>query len=314
MDPIQRIAVVGGGAMGAFYASRFFDADPSCVSLVADGERYERLRAQGLVVNGRPYAIPVLRPDDTAPPSDLVFVAVKNHHMDQALHDMRSRVGDHTVFLSVMNGIDSEEQLGRAFGMEKVLYAVALGIDGVREGNRVTYTTPGVVHFGEAENEEISERVRRVQELFDRADIPWETPEDMIRTLWWKFMINVGVNQSSAVLRAPYGVFQRSQEARDLMEEAMWEVIAVAERAGVSLTGQDIENWKTVLATLGPEGKTSMLQDIEAGRKTEVEIFSGRVLELGETYDVPVPVNRVLFQILKAMETQQGFSQKTAAS
>jgi 2-dehydropantoate 2-reductase len=311
MGPIQRIAVVGGGAMGAFYATRFFDVDPSCVSLVADGERCERLRDQGLVVNGRSYAVPVLRPGDTAPPSDLVLVAVKNHHMDQALRDMQSRVGEHTVFLSVMNGIDSEEQLGRAFGMEKVLYAVALGIDSVREENRVTYTTPGVVHFGEAENREISERVRRVQELFDRAEIPWETPEDMIRTLWWKFMINVGVNQSSAVLRAPYGVFQRSQEARDLMEAAMWEVIAVAERAGVSLNGQDTENWKTVLFTLGPEGKTSMLQDIEAGRKTEVEIFSGRVLELGETYDVPVPVNRVLFQILKAMETQQGSLRET---
>jgi 2-dehydropantoate 2-reductase len=311
MGPIQRIAVVGGGAMGAFYATRFFDVDPSCVSLVADGERCERLRDQGLVVNGRSYAVPVLRPGDTAPPSDLVLVAVKNHHMDQALRDMQSRVGEHTVFLSVMNGIDSEEQLGRAFGMEKVLYAVALGIDSVREENRVTYTTPGVVHFGEAENREISERVRRVQELFDRAEIPWETPEDMIRTLWWKFMINVGVNQSSAVLRAPYGVFQRSQEARDLMEAAMWEVIAVAEHAGVSLNGQDIENWKTVLFTLGPEGKTSMLQDIEAGRKTEVEIFSGRVLELGETYDVPVPVNRVLFQILKAMETQQGSLRET---
>lgn len=313
MQPIQRIAVVGGGAMGAFYATRFFDVDPSCVSLVADGERCERLRDQGLVVNGRHYAVPVLRPHDSAPPSDLVVVAVKNHHMEQALRDMKSRVGENTVLLSVMNGIDSEEQLGRAFGMDKVLYAVALGIDSVREGNQVSYTTPGVVHFGEAENREISERVRRVQDLLDRAGIPWETPEDMIRTLWWKFMINVGVNQSSAVLGAPYGVFQRSQEARDLMEGAMWEVIAVAERAGVKLSGEDIENWKDVLATLGPEGKTSMLQDIEAGRKTEVEIFAGRVLELGETYDVPVPVNRVLFQILKAMETQQGPSQETAA-
>ena len=312
MKPIQQIAVVGGGAMGAFYASRFFDVDPTCVSLVADGERYERLRDQGLVVNGRPYAVPVLRPDDSAPPSDLVLMAVKNHHMDQTLQDMQGRVGEHTVLLSVMNGIDSEEQLGRAFGMDRVLYAVALGIDSVRDGNRVTYTTPGVVHFGEAENREVSERVRRVQELFDRADIPWETPEDMIRTLWWKFMINVGINQSSAVLRAPYGMFQRSQEARDLMEGAMWEVIAVAQHAGVKLRGEDIENWKNVLATLGPEGKTSMLQDIEAGRKTEVEIFAGRVLELGETYGVPVPVNRVLFLILKALETQQGSTQETA--
>jgi len=309
MDSIRDIAVIGGGAMGAFYASRFFDTEGISVSLVADGERAERLSAHGIVVNDRPYAVPVTRPGDAVPPPDLILVAVKNHHMAQALRDLEGLVGEQTLFLSVMNGIDSEEQLGKAFGMEKVLYAIALGIDAVRDGNRMTYTKPGVVHFGEAQNREVSSRVREVQELFDRAGIPWETPTDMIRALWWKFMINVGVNQVSAVLRAPYGVFQRSQEARALMEWAMQEVITVAEKAGVALTGEDIDQWKSVLATLGPEGKTSMLQDVEAERKTEVEIFAGRVLELGMTYDVPVPVNRVLLQILKVHEQRLGLGE-----
>ncbi len=306
MECIRDIAVIGAGAMGAFYASRFFDAEEVSVSLVGDGERHRRLSSQGLVVNERHYAIPVIRPDESVPPPDLVLVAVKNHHMSQALGHMKGLVGDRTILLSVMNGIDSEEQLGRAFGRDKVLYAIAVGIDAVRDGNRMTFTNPGVIQFGEAENSTVSERVRRMQDLFTRASIPWETPRDMIRSLWWKFMINVGINQSSAVLRAPYGVFQRSTEARDLMESAMREVIAISEQAGVDLTGEDIERWKTVLTTLGPEGKTSMLQDVEAGRKTEVEIFSGRMMELGERYDIPVPVNRVLFQILKVHEERLG--------
>jgi len=304
MEPVQNVAVVGAGAMGAFYATRLFDTEGVSPALVAGGERFERLRSRGLVVNDHPYAVPVLHPEADAPPSDLVIVAVKNHHMEQALRDMRKRVGPGTVLLSVMNGIDSEEQLGQAFGMEKVLYAVALGIDSVRDGNRVSYTTPGVIQFGEADNTEVTDRVRRLQALFDRAGIPWETPTDMIRTLWWKFMINVGVNQVSAVLRAPYGVFQRTPEARELMEWAMQEVIAVAERAGVALSGEDIRNWKSVLATLGPDGKTSMLQDVEAGRKTEVEIFAGRVMELGKAHGVSVPVNRVLYQMIRVAEAR----------
>ncbi len=302
MEPIRSIAIVGAGAMGAFYASRFFEMDPGSVRLVADGERYERLSKGGLVVNGRKYPVPVIRPDEPAPPSDLVLVAVKAHHLKRAIRDMRGRVGEKTILISVMNGIDSEERLGAAFGREKVLYAVALGIDSVREGNRVTYTNPGLIQFGEAANREIAERVRRVQELFDAAGIPWETPEDMIRTLWWKFMINVGINQASAVLRAPYGVFQRSEEARNLMQWAMEEVISVASKEGVDLGPQDIHNWRQVLMGLGPEGKTSMLQDVEAGRKTEVEIFAGRVIELGDARGVPVPVNRVLYQIIRVAE------------
>lgn len=306
MKPIEDISIIGAGAMGAFYASRFQKVDGITVSLVAGGDRCDRLRAEGLIVNNHRYAIPVIRPGDDAPPSDLVLVAVKSLHLDQAIQDLEGRVGKHTVLLSVMNGIDSEERLGAVFGMDKVLYAVALGIDSVRDGNRVNYTNPGVVHFGEAENSKITERVADIQKLFDRAGINRETPRDMIRTLWWKFMINVGINQASAVLRAPYGLFQRSKEALDLMEWAMREVIDVAEKEGIALSLEDVDKWKTVLMTLGPEGKTSMLQDVEAGRKTEVDIFAGKVIRLGETHRVPVPVNRVLFNMIRVAEELSG--------
>jgi 2-dehydropantoate 2-reductase len=86
------------------------------------------------------------------------------------------------------------------------------------------------------------------------------------------------------------------------MQWAMEEVISVASKEGVDLGPVDINNWKQVLMGLGPDGKTSMLQDVEAGRKTEVEIFAGRVIELGDAHGVPVPVNRVLHQIIRVAE------------
>ena len=95
-------------------------------------------------------------------------------------------------------------------------------------------------------------------------------------------MVNVGMNQASAVMRAPYGVFQTMPEAQALMEALMHEVIVLAEHAGVNLVEQDIADWYGFLNTLSPQGKTSMLQDIEAGRKTEVEIFGGKVVALGK--------------------------------
>lgn len=166
----------------------------------------------------------------------------------------------------------------------------------------MTYTTQGKLFFGEKENRVPTERVKRLQALFDRAGIIHETPEDMIRILWWKYMINVGINQTSAVLRAPYGVFQRSPEARELMESAMREVTAVAAAARVRITGQDIENWYGFLAKLSPAGKTSMLQDVEGGRKTEVEMFAGKMIELGKKYGIPVPVNETLYRIIRVIE------------
>jgi len=302
MSSIERVSVIGAGAMGAFYASKFFDMDRSCISLIARGERADRLMEQGLIVNNKHYSVPVVRPEDKAPPSDLIIVAVKHHHLPEAIQDMKTRIGERSLILSVMNGIESEEQIGAVYGMDKVLYAVAVGIDAVRQGNSITYTKEGKLFFGEAKNLVLSERVKRVKSLFDLAGIVHETPDDMIRTLWWKFMINVGMNQVSAILCAPYSVFQASQEARELMESAMREVITIAKVAKVYLSEADIENWYSFLSGLSPQGKTSTVQDVEAKRKTEVEMFAGKVIELGKTYGIPTPVNQTLFRLIKVLE------------
>ena len=290
MHAIYRVAILGAGAMGAYFASRFHQAEGFSTVLIARDERRKRLEGDGLVVNDQPVAIPVTGPEDRPAPADLIIVALKHHHLALALPDLIPFVGPDTTILSVMNGLESETLIGAAVGRDKTLYAVSVGIDAVRQGNRLTYTNPGRHLFGEADNATVSSRVRRVQEAFARAGIAFETPRDMTRTLWWKFMINVGMNQASAAMRAPYGAFQTRPEARDLMAALMREVIDLAAPAGVNLVERDIADWCRVLATLSPAGKTSMLQDIEAGRKTEVEIFGGTVVALGERYRIPTPV------------------------
>lgn len=302
MKEIKNIAVLGAGAIGAYYASKFFDAASLSTVLVAREPRYDRLKAEGLVVNGKQYSIPVVHPDEATPPADLIIVALKSHSLPEAVHDLKNLVGDQTTLISLMNGLDSEEYLGSIYGMDKLLYAIAVAIDALREGNSVTYTNPGKVIYGEADNSRPSERVRRVHTAFEQAGLVTETPTDMIRMLWWKFMVNVGINQASAVMRAPYGVFQSSPDARALMETLMREVLVPAQRVGVNLGEKDIDGWYAVLKTLSPKGKTSMLQDIEAGRKTEIEIFAGKVVELGKSYGIPTPANQTLLSIIHVLE------------
>jgi 2-dehydropantoate 2-reductase len=302
VQEIKRVAILGAGAMGAFFASRFFAVADFSTVLVARGERYDRLRRDGLVVNGEPYAIPIVHPDEPTLPADLVIVALKDYQLPGAVGDLRHLVGEQTAIMSVMNGLDSEETLGAVYGMDRMLYAISVGIDALRQGNRITYTRPGKHYFGEATNVQVSERVQRVQAAFDRAGIAYETPPDMIRMLWWKFMINVGMNPPSAVLRAPYGVFQSSPEAQALMETLMYEVIALARVVGVNLVEKDVKDWYPVLKTLSPQGKTSMLQDVEAERKTEIEIFAGKVAELGRAHGIPTPVNQTMLRMIRILE------------
>lgn len=299
---ITTIAIVGAGAMGAAYASMFADAGDFSVFFVARGERYQRLKNGPLSVNGKQYAIAVINPDEVKEPADFVLVALKHHHLAEALHDIKAVVGEETIILSVMNGLESEQIIGAVCGMEKIVYAIAVGIDAVREGNHFSYARPGRIIFGEGPQKGSGSRLARLQEALTRAAIPHEVPVDMLRIMWWKFMINVGINQASAVLRAPYGFFQSSPDARALMQSLMQEVVALAGQVSINLTQKDLEEWLAILSTLSPDGKTSMLQDIEAGRKTEVEIFAGKVVSLGEEFHVPTPVNQTIFSIIKAIE------------
>ena len=302
ISPIETISIIGAGAVGAAYASIFYEMDRHCVTFVAAGDRIERLRNEGVVVNGKQYFIPVLTPEDLSPPADLMIVAVKHHHLDAAIREMKNRIGEKTIIISVMNGIESEERIGAVYGMNKVLYALNMGIDAVREGNRVTYTTQGKIFFGEARNPTLTERIARVQALFKKAGIVHETPPDMMRILWWKFMVNVGINQASAVLRATYSAFQTPSEARALMESAMQEVIMIAGKTDIDLSLQDIKEFYKILSGLSPKGKTSMLQDVEAGRKTEVDMFAGKIIALGKHHGVFTPVNQMLFDAIRKME------------
>ena len=301
---INSVVVLGAGAMGAAYASRFYEMDPGIVSFAASGDRFQRLKMEGLVVNSQHYQIPVTSPEDASPPADLIIVALKHHHLETALQEIKNRVGEKTIFLSIMNGLDSEPMIGAVYGEEKVLYATAVGIDAQRDGSLINFSKGGTIFFGEAENTVLSERVKVIQALFKKAGIDYQSPDDMIRIMWWKFMINVGINQPSAVLSAPYGVFQTSPHAQQIMESAMREAMLVAKASEVNLSERDIQEWYPVMNTLDPEGKTSMLQDIEAGRRTEVDIFAGKVIELGKTFSVPTPVNEFLFHAIKVLESE----------
>ena len=159
----KTVVILGAGAMGAAYASRFYDFDRTSISFSASGERYQRLKTDGLLVNNRHYAIPVVSPEEPAPPADLIIVALKHHHLSTALQDIKNRVGDNTVILSIMNGLDSESIIGSVYGDDKILYATAVGIDAQRNGNIVNYSKGGTIFFGEADNTILTERVRNIQ-------------------------------------------------------------------------------------------------------------------------------------------------------
>jgi 2-dehydropantoate 2-reductase len=302
--------ILGAGALGAMYAAQISRHDLP-VAFLADNDRATRLGREGVTVNDEPLDVPVVRWSEigvTAPVPRRILVALKDQHLPGVVRRLGSVSGPETTLVSVMNGIDSERQMAEALGESedsgRVLHCMVKGMDAVREGTTVRYTRLGVVVFGRRRNDLMSPdpRVAEMQRFFDAAEIPWETPPDMERELWNKFMLNVGINQWSAVLRATYGVFHTHESARNLMRRAMREVLDIAVARGIDLRPEDIDRWFTVVNTLSSDGKTSMLQDIEGGRKTEVEMFAGRVVEMGRETGIATPVNEILLDAILTLE------------
>ncbi|NLY90893.1 MAG: ketopantoate reductase family protein [Firmicutes bacterium] len=302
MGTIRRVYLIGLGAIGSAYAAKMAEVEPGLVKVIVDAKRRAAYQQQAVMVNGVPYRFPLVTPEEAVEKADLILIAVKGYHLAEAALAIKPFVGEGTIILSLLNGITSEEELGRLYGPEKLLYSFVVATDATREGRATRYSTLGRIVFGERENKVYSSKVQMVKELFDRTGVPYEIPGDMLRELWWKFLLNVGVNQVSAVLRAPYGAFHKVEEVRALTAMACREVVQIARRIGINLKEDDIAGCLRVIDGLAPEGKTSMLQDVEAGRKTEVESFAGAVVALGEKYGVPTPVNACLKLMITAIE------------
>ncbi len=306
MNKVESVAIIGAGALGLLYAESIRQKLGEKCYFLTDSSRYDRIKDGHFAINGKSEYFKVVSVDSLTDglveKPDFILVAVKNHHLKDIAKLLGAAVSDGTIIISVLNGIDSETFLKGHCPRASVISTVAVGMDAVKVKRDLSFTTSGKLLIGSADNNKNNPALIRLSSFLDYCEIAYDVPDDIQRSLWWKWMINIGVNQVSAVTGANYGVFHTDRNTQLLMEAAMQETINVAKAAGVDLRDDDILNWYPILNNLGADNKTSMLQDIEAERKTEAKWFSGRLIEIAGQYGIDVPVNRTLFQIIKTKE------------
>jgi len=305
MNQIKTVSLVGMGALGVLFADRFVAAlGEEQVTFLADDARIQRYQAQGVFCNGRRCAFSFSNGKAPAAPADLLVFAVKGTALQQAMQLAAPVVGPNTILLSLLNGIASEELLGEAFGSAQVLTCIAQGMDAVKLGNQLTYSHMGELCLGLAPGEAAKQPLlQAVTDLLDRAQVPYTIEPDILRRLWGKWMLNVGVNQVVMAQEGTYETVQQPGAARERMRAAMAEVLALAELEGIPLTQADLDGYVALIDTLNPQGMPSMRQDGLQHRATEVEFFAGTVLQKAKKHGLAVPVNEALYRQIHAMET-----------
>ncbi|MCQ2789413.1 MAG: ketopantoate reductase family protein [bacterium] len=302
MKEIRNVLVIGLGAIGSIYATKFFDYDNACVKVLLDKSRLERYIEDGIIFNNQRYDFEYVLEYDRFYKPDLIIIATKGTDFKQSSRMIRSFVSEDTIIMSLLNGISTEEILMEKYGADKVLYSYYLGHASMRRGNRIKFDGEGNIFFGEKDNTELSENVAAVKRFFDRCGISYKIPQDMISSLWQKFIINIGANQTLAMLKEPYSAFKDLLHARNTAFALMSEAVEIAKALNIKDADNFVENAFETLCYMPPHLKPSMLQDIENGNLTEVDFFAGEVCRLGKKLGIQTPKNSLAYNIIKSLE------------
>lgn len=299
---IQTTAIIGMGALGLLYADRIVSArGKEGTTFILDAERVERYKGKEFTINGEKKDFAIAAASDMKP-VDLLIVAVKYNGLASAIETMRPCVGKDTIILSVMNGIDSEEIIAEAFGKEHMIYTVAQGMDAMKFGDALNYTKEGELRIGIVEQSQ-QKNLEEVCQYFEDIHMPHTVEENIMKRMWSKFMLNVGVNQTCHAYETTYsGVLKEGTEENRIFTGAMEEVIRLSQAVGINLSEEDADYYKKVIATLKPDGVPSMRQDGIAKRRSEVEMFAGTVRRLAKEYGIATPVNDLLYDRITEIE------------
>lgn len=301
---IKNVSLVGMGALGILFGGFLTEKlGKDKVEFIVNKDRMKKFNEQGLTSNGKACDFNLVDEEEEGRPSDLLIFAVKGVDLDDAIVSAKNKIGQDTIILSLLNGVTSEEIIGEVYGMDKLVYTIAQGMDAVKIGNEFTYTNIGELCIGIMDHgEDMQIKLDAVEDLFKRTGLPYSLESDIKHRLWSKFMLNVGVNQVVMIYEGTYGTIHRPGEARDMMVAAMEEARILANKEGIKITEKDLQAYVDLVDTLDPKGMPSMRQDGIAGRKTEVELFSGTILKLGAKHKVPTPVNQKIYDRIIEME------------
>ena len=297
---IKSVAVLGAGAVGSYVIWGLSEKSDIRLGVIAEGERAERLKKNGCTINGKTYHPEVWTPDE-AHDVDLMVVALKYGSLEGALESIQKVTGGHAVIMSLMNGVDSEEIIGRTVGMEHVLPAL-IKVASHKEEDGYHFdppTTLGII-FGEPSAPFDSERVKAVEELFADTGIHFRSTEYIQEEIWCKFCLNVCSNLPQAILGAGVGCYRDSVHMKAISDGLKRELEAVAQAKGIDMSKTESSSGRG--SAVPPSARYSTLQDLDAGCHTEIDMFSGALVRMGKELGIPMPYNEYTYHMIKALE------------
>ncbi len=302
----KKIAVVGIGGVGGYLAAMLGRVCPH-LTLGARGGRRDSVLKDGLVLHSDYKGEIVIHPERVVPVAeigeqDYIFVCVKNYSLEEVCADLKSAVTDDTVIIPVMNGVDPGDRIrsltGKGTVVDSLIYIVAFANDdySITQQGDFANLRIGITDADEKGKKKVSE----VSQILSGADIDHEVAEDIEAAIWKKYILNCAYNAESAYYDNTIGQLRSDPVKAKEYEALVNEAYQVGRAKGVNVKQEDVDAIIHRFYYELAENATSSLQrDIRAGKKAEVETFSGYIVKEGAKLGVDTPVTEKMYEGLK---------------
>ena len=296
--PIRTIGILGAGAVGSYLVMGLSGKFKENLWIIADGERKARLEKNGLNINDKSYSLHVKTPSE-AHGVDILFICLKYTQLHDALPDIEAITDEHTMVVSLLNGVDSEEIIGRRIGMEHMIYSL-IRIASQRIGNSIHFPLPkgyNGIYVGIPDKQASQDpRLAAIAEMFAGTPVTLHLSDNILLDIWDKFGLNVSRNLPQAILGVGIGAYEDSIYANAIMRQMRHEVVLVANAKGIPLQ-EEFQAGKWL-----PSQRYSTLQDLDAHRHTEIDMFSGALIRMGKELGIACPYNEMAYNLIKTLE------------
>ena len=305
----MRYLIMGAGALGSVFGGLLQHSGQS-VAFIGRGPHFDQITTRGLTIEGiwGEFQVgPGVPTSGSSDRYDVILLCVKSFHTREACLRVKGLLAPQGLIVSVQNGLGNLEIIAREFGPERTLGArVIFGAQIIRPGVvRVTVYAEPVLVGAMVPDHPHPELARVVADL-NRAGIPTRQVDDILTHLWGKVLYNCALNPLGAILGAPYGALGDDPQARGLMRRIIEEIYQVAGAQGIPLVHADAAAYfKFFMENLVPataDHWPSMWQDLQAGRRTEIEALNGAICRYGEAVGVPTPYNDAISRLVRYLE------------
>ncbi len=300
----MKIVIIGPGAMGSLFGG-LLTIKRNDVWLVGIHKHHTDLICnRGLILEEKGVSqiisMKATSEINSIGKADLVIFFVKTYDTEKAVSDALALEKEDTLFLTLQNGLGNEEVICKKIDPKKVI----LGITGqgatLLKPGHVRHAGWGKTIIGELDHQ-VTERILRIAKMFCEAGIETEVSQNIHDELWGKLLVNVGINALTALTGFKNGQLLDYPETMRLMERLVLEAVEVAKRKGVRVDENPIEKVRKV-AEVTRENRSSMGQDFDYRRRTEIDSINGAIIREAQTLGIPVPFNQAVTDLIKAIE------------